>query len=112
MWRFAPYIAIAFLSVAVWGMWQRGQHLKDQRDQAQAEARSYKQVVASMKAWRADVEKLRERYEESERKLRAIPDDGCLDKRVPDDLRGLFNKPSGKDRPADTGAEEGAADGR
>jgi hypothetical protein len=111
MLRFAPYIAAGVLALALWGVWQYAARMKDQRDAALATAHAYQQVVAAEKARHKALEKLRERYEESERKLRGIPNDGCLDRRIPDAL-GLLLKPDGKAGDPGAGAEEGAADGR
>jgi hypothetical protein len=111
MLRFAPYIAAGFLALALWGLWQYAGRLKDQRDTARAQVRSYQQVVASERALRKKLEKLRADYEKRERALRAIPDDGCLDKRIPDAL-GLLLKPTGEAADSGAGAEGGASDGR
>ena len=111
MWRFAPYIAIAFLAVGLWGLWQYAGNLKEQRDAARAQVHSYKQVVASEKALRKRLEKLRKEHEKRERELRQIPDDGCLDKRIPDAL-GVLLKPSGAPGDSGAGAEGGTGNGR
>src|SRR5689334_25322734 len=109
--RFAPYIALVVLGITVWGLWQYAGHLKDQRDQARAEAHSYQQVVASEKALRKRLESLRKEHEKRERALRQIPDDGCLDRRIPDAL-GLLLGPDGKAPDSGAGAEGGARNDR
>jgi hypothetical protein len=111
MLRFAPYIAAGFLALALWGLWQYAGRLKDQRDTARAQVHSYQQVVASERALRKKLEKLRADYEKRERALRAIPDDGCLDRRIPDEL-GLLLKPRREAGDSGPGAEGGAGNER
>lgn len=89
--RFAPYIAIALLALGLWGMHERGKNLKAERDAARQEAETYAQVVAAEKVRQRELEKLRTEYEALQRKLREIPDDGCLDRRIPDAVRLLLS---------------------
>ena len=109
--RFAPYIVAGFLAMAVWGLWERGKNLKAQRDEARAVAHAYERVVASEKARQKELEKLRAEYEERERALRAIPDDGCLDRTIPDAL-GVLLKSDTPAGDSGAGAKGGADDAR
>jgi hypothetical protein len=109
--RFAPYIAIGVLALGLWGMHQRGKVLQIERDAALSQAHALEAVVTAHKALQKELAKLRADYEERERKLRAIPDDGCLDKRIPDDLR-LLLAPNGEAANPGAGTKGGAADAR
>lgn len=88
--RLAPYLTILILSLTAYGLWQRGKVLTMERDAAQAEVKSFGNIVEAEKKLRVELSKLRADYEKQQRKLRAIPDDGCLDRPIPDDLRLLL----------------------
>lgn len=111
MIRFAPYIAIILLAVTAWGLWQRGKALKLEAAHAKAREQAALQVITAHKALQKELHQLRADYEKRERELRAIPDDGCLDRNIPDAL-GLLLAPVGKDGNPSAGAERGTDDGR
>ena len=103
--------AFLLLSAFAWGLWQRGKVLKMEAAQATARAHAAEQVITAHKALQKELQKLRADYEERERALRAIPDDGCLDRDIPPDL-GLLLAPRPAPGNSGAGTTDGTSDGR
>lgn len=120
--RFAPYmvatlgVAVVVVGLTAWGQsarleaaQQESLRIQGERDAALG-ANEKLAEAAKREAWAAaeltrSLQKLRGQYEELSANLRAVSDDGCLDRNHPADVGRLFvdEGRARPDRPADSG---------